>query len=78
MLQQPVSFSRRRTSRVETPEGVWVYWGCGRRDDTSRVRNLSLVVYSSKPAGKMSWVQMHDLSFSSRNGKSEPRPSCDM
>jgi hypothetical protein len=43
MLQQPVSpRSRRRTSRVETPEGVWVYWGCGRRDDTSRVRNLSL------------------------------------
>jgi hypothetical protein len=42
MLQQPVSPSRRRNSRVETPEGVWVYWGCGRRDDTSRVRNLSL------------------------------------
>lgn len=43
MLQQPVSpRSRRRTSRVETPEGVWVYWGSGRRDDTSRVRNLSL------------------------------------
>ena len=42
MLQQPVSFSRRHTSRVETPDGVWVYWGCGRRDDTSRVRNLSV------------------------------------
>jgi hypothetical protein len=42
MLQQSVSFSRRHTSRVETPDGVWVYWGCGRRDDTSRVRNLSL------------------------------------
>jgi PilZ domain len=41
MLQQSVSFSRRRTSRVETPDGVWVYWGCGRRDDVSRVRNLS-------------------------------------
>jgi len=42
MLQQPVSFSRRHTSRVETPDGVSVYWGCGRRDDTSRVRDLSL------------------------------------
>ena len=42
MLQQPVSFSRRHTSRVETPDGVWVYWGRGRHDDTSRVRNLSL------------------------------------
>jgi len=40
MLQQSVSFSRRRTSRVETLAGVWVYWGCGRRDDVSRVRNL--------------------------------------
>ena len=29
MLQQPVSHSRRFTSRVETPEGVLVYWRCG-------------------------------------------------
>jgi hypothetical protein len=42
MLQQPVSHSRRFNSRVETPEGVWVYWRCGGRDDTARVRNLSL------------------------------------
>src|ERR1700732_1328963 len=42
MLQHPVSHSRRFTSRVETPEGVWVYWRCAGRDDTSRVRNLSL------------------------------------
>ncbi len=42
MLPQPVSPSRRRYSRVETPEGVSVYWNCGGRNDTSRVRNLSL------------------------------------
>src|SRR5579863_655712 len=42
MLQEPVSGGRRGGWRVETAEGVWVYWGCGRRDDTSRVRNLSL------------------------------------
>jgi len=42
MFRQPVSHSRRFNSRVETFEGVWVYWRCGGRDDTSRVRNLSL------------------------------------
>jgi PilZ domain len=41
-MLQKASYSRRRNSRVETPDGVWVYWGCGGRDDTSRVRNLSL------------------------------------
>ncbi len=41
MLLQTVPNSRRHNSRVETPEGVWVYWSCGRREDTARVRNLS-------------------------------------
>jgi hypothetical protein len=34
--------SRRLTSRVEAPGGVWVYWQCKGRDDVSRVRDLSL------------------------------------
>jgi hypothetical protein len=42
MFQQPVSPSRRRYLRFDTPESVSVYWSCGGRDDTSRVRNLSL------------------------------------
>ena len=42
MLQQRVSPCRRLNLRVETPEGVWVYWRCHGRDDTSRVRDLSL------------------------------------
>ena len=41
-MAQPVSYSRRFTSRVETPEGVWVDWRCVGREDISRVRNLSL------------------------------------
>ena len=41
-LQQMASPSRRLNSRVETREGVWVYWRCQGRDDTSRVRDLSL------------------------------------
>src|SRR5271165_1853598 len=41
MLRHPVSHSRRHSSRVKAPEGVWVYWGCGGRDETSRVWNLS-------------------------------------
>ena len=42
MLHQPVSHTRRFTSRVATPEGVWVYWSADGRDDTARVRNLSI------------------------------------
>jgi PilZ domain len=33
--------SRRRYPRVEKPHGVWVYWDCKGREDTSRVRDLS-------------------------------------
>jgi len=41
-MQAPVFFSKRRTARVDTPEGVWVYWRHVGRDDTSRVKNLSV------------------------------------
>ena len=34
--------SRRQYSRVETPHEVWVYWNCEGREDTSRVRDLSM------------------------------------
>jgi hypothetical protein len=33
--------ARRRYPRVEKPHGVWVYWSCKGREDTSRVRDLS-------------------------------------
>lgn len=33
--------SRRRYPRVEETHGVWVYWNCNGREDTSRVRDLS-------------------------------------
>jgi PilZ domain len=44
--------ARRHYVRVETPQGVWVYWGCDGRDDTSRVQNLSqggLFIETRKP-----------------------------
>ena len=33
--------SRRHYPRVAKPDGVWVYWNCRGREDTSRVRDLS-------------------------------------
>src|SRR5438034_692989 len=39
-LRKP-SFSRRRTSRVDTVEGVSVYWRCNSREDVSSVGDLS-------------------------------------
>jgi hypothetical protein len=41
-MQVPVFYSRRRTSRFDSPEGVWVYWRYAGRDDTSRVKNLGV------------------------------------
>lgn len=52
MLRQTVSPSRRLKSRIETLGGVWVYWRCGERDDTSRVLNLGvggLFIETRKP-----------------------------
>jgi PilZ domain-containing protein len=34
--------SRRHYPRIETPGGVWAYWNCKGREDTSRVRDLSM------------------------------------
>jgi len=34
--------SRRVSSRVETPEGVYVYWCCDGRDDVARVLDMSM------------------------------------
>jgi len=41
-MHVPVFYSRRKTPRAATPEGVWVYWRYAGRDDTSRVGNLSV------------------------------------
>jgi hypothetical protein len=41
-LQQKPSYPRRFYSRVETRVDVWVYWGLKGREETSRVRDLSL------------------------------------
>lgn len=41
MRQQDGPPSRRLSSRVKTPEGVWVIWSCGGFDETSRVADLS-------------------------------------
>jgi c-di-GMP-binding flagellar brake protein YcgR len=40
LLQKPF-YSRRKTLRVDTPEGVRVYWSSAGRNDVLRVRNLS-------------------------------------
>src|SRR6266404_7755222 len=41
-LQQKPSYPRRFYSRVETRVDVWVYWSFKGREETSRVRDLSL------------------------------------
>jgi hypothetical protein len=41
-LKKLVAHSRRHHKRVETPQGVWALWKCGRIEDTSRIRDLSV------------------------------------
>jgi PilZ domain len=41
-LKQQVRHSKRQHKRVETPQGMWVVWRCGRTEDTSRVKDLSV------------------------------------
>src|SRR5712671_517106 len=41
-VQQKPSYPRRFFSRVETRVDVWVHWGSKGREETSRVRDLSL------------------------------------
>lgn len=40
-FSQTPPHSRRRTSRVESPDSVWVCWRCNDTDEVSRVRDLS-------------------------------------
>ena len=35
-------YSRRQSSRFETPDGVWVCWRCAGTEDISRVSDLSV------------------------------------
>lgn len=42
MLQQQACNSRRRNSRVERPEDVWVLWKCDGREVVSPVRDISV------------------------------------
>ena len=63
-IKKQVLVSRRRYQRVETPQGVWVFWRCGRTEDTSRVSDLGvggLLLETPKvfPAG--STVELHFL-----------------
>jgi len=41
-LKHRIAPGRRRYKRVETRQGVSVYWGCENLEDTARVRDLSL------------------------------------
>jgi len=41
-VKNQVLQSRRKHKRIDDPQGVWVYWRCGGREDTSHVRDISV------------------------------------
>lgn len=63
-MKKHVLHSRRHHKRVETPQGVWVFWRCGRTEDTSRVKDLSvggLFVETRKVCPVDATVELHFL-----------------
>ena len=64
IVKKQVVASRRHHERVETPQGVWVVWNCGRVEDTSRVRDVSvggLFVETLKVCPVDATVKLHFL-----------------
>jgi PilZ domain len=64
ILKKQVLNSRRHSKRVETPQGVWVFWRCGRTEDTSRVKDLSaggLFIETLKVCPVDATVELHFL-----------------
>ena len=64
MLKKKVLHSRRHHNRVDTPQGVYVIWRCGRMEDTSRVKDLSvggLFVETRKVCPVDAKVELHFL-----------------
>jgi PilZ domain len=63
-MKKQVLHSRRHGKRVETPHGVWVLWKCGRTEDTSRVKDLSvggLFIETAKICPVDATVELHFL-----------------
>ena len=59
-----IAKSRRHHKRIETPEGVWVLWKCGRTEDTSRVKDLGvggLFIETKKVCPVDATVELHFL-----------------
>jgi len=63
-MKKHVLHSRRQSKRVETPQDVWVLWRCGRTEDTSRVRDLTvggLFIETSKVCPVDATIELHFL-----------------
>jgi hypothetical protein len=63
-LKKVIAKSRRHHKRIETPEGVWVLWKCGRTEDTSRVKDLGvggLFIETKKVCPVDATVELHFL-----------------
>jgi hypothetical protein len=63
-LEKQVLHSRRHHQRVETPQGVLVVWRCGRIEDTSRVKDVSvggLFIETRKVCPVDATVKLHFL-----------------
>jgi hypothetical protein len=56
--------SRRHNKRYETPQGIWVLWRCGKVEDMSRVRDVSvggLFVETQKVCPLDTPIELHFL-----------------
>jgi hypothetical protein len=64
ILKNQLVLSRRHHRRIETPQGVCTIWRCGRTEDTSRVKDLSvggLFIETKKICPVGATVELHFL-----------------
>src|SRR5258705_10496882 len=75
-LQQKLSYPRRFFSRVETRVDVWVCWNFKGREETSRVRDLSLGGLFVDTAKSTTMGSTVKFDFIVQDGRIGARPCC--
>src|SRR6266513_911659 len=72
IFKHRIAPGRRRHRRVETRQGVWVYWGCERLEDTSAARDVSLGGLFVATQEALAVGRRSGLTFLSRKARSGP------
>jgi hypothetical protein len=76
ILKHRIAPGRRHYNRVDTRQAVWIYWSYEKREDTARVRDLSLGGLFVATQEVLTGGRRSDLTFLSRKARSGPVALC--